>query len=105
MPKLDLHIVARGNPLKTCTLTRKEKDNEKVVFHNDSAALLTITIDRLDVLIDSSGNLLTNNTFTVAAGGHKTFKIHDDCPPATELKYTATVANAQPEDPIIIIER
>ncbi|MGB5131902.1 MAG: hypothetical protein WBO00_04765 [Steroidobacteraceae bacterium] len=105
MAKLDFHIVARGNPLRTCTMTRKEKDNEKVVFHNDSAAVLTITVDRLDVLSDASGNLLTSNTFQVAAGGHKTFKIHDDCPPATELKYTATVSGAMPEDPIIIIER
>jgi len=105
MAKLDLHIVTKGNPPRTCTMIRKEKDNEKVVFHNDAAAVLTIKVDRTDVLCDASGNLLANNTFQVPAGGHRTFKIHDDCPPATELKYTATVSGALLEDPIIIIER
>lgn len=118
MSKLDLHILTKGPlgtpdpptlPFRTCTMIRKEKDNEKVVFHNDSAGVsagvLVITIDRMDVLCDLNGTLLTSNAFTVPVGDHKTFKIHDACPPGAQLKYTAKIGTAALEDPIIIIER
>jgi len=103
MAKLDLRIILKDN--KTLTRIGKAKDNEKVVFHNESAGLLKVTIDRTDVLCDINGDPFSARTFTVAAGNEKSFKVCSDVKSGTELKYTAQIDDFTAEDPIIIIEK
>jgi len=103
MAKLDLHIDVLDK--KTLTRIGKEKDNETVVFHNESDNVLTLTIHHANVLCDNDGPVKENAKFEVNSKTDKSFKVWKDCVPGAPLKYTAQITGFAAEDPIIIIEK
>jgi hypothetical protein len=102
--KLDLHILKRND--KTFTKFDKNRDNDKIVFHNlDTTDQLAVTIESQPGLGDAlcKGNQPVNS-FVVAAGNKEPFKL---CSTYTgdSFKYTAQIGTSTAEDPIIIISR
>lgn len=105
MAKLDLHILKRND--KTFTKFDKNRDNDKIVFHNlDTTDQLVVTIESQPGLGDAlcKGNQPVVDPFVVAAAGKETFKL---CSAYTgdSFKYTAQIGTSTAEDPIIIISR
>jgi hypothetical protein len=97
MAKLDLRIVVDGNN-QTRTLIGK-KSTDDIVFHNASNAVLQVDFVPKNVIKDKRGTIVKG--ITVQAKGSETVTF--DAAVGTQVKYTATIAGATPEDPIIII--
>lgn len=94
MANLDLRYDVRGN--QTCQVIRKKVDPNKIDFHNDHPTdELTITF------VHSKGTPIPLIKVKHGQKGSLPFagQVGD------EIKYTATIGNAKPEDPIIIFER
>lgn len=104
MAKLDLHILKRND--KTFTKFDKNRDNDKIVFHNlDTTDQLVVTIESQPGLGDAlCKGTQPVNSFVVAAGSKEPFKL---CSAYTgdSFKYTAQIGTSTAEDPIIIISR
>lgn len=104
MAKLDLHILKRND--KTFTKFDKNRDNDKIVFHNlDTTDQLVVTIESQPGLGDAlCKGTQPVNSFVVAAGSKEPFKL---CSTYTgdSFKYTAQIGTSTAEDPIIIISR
>ena len=76
-------------------------DNGHITFHNDAGATANVKFNGASPLC------LGNNpqmSVDIDAGGQQPFKVCDGAG-GLQYKYTATVAGAGPEDPILIIER
>lgn len=96
--KLDIHVVVMDG--QTVSLFAVIEVDGKVVFHNDANDELTVEFDQP---LLCKGNDVPETSIVVAAGKKDTLKA---CPGAVgkQLKYTATVKDALPEDPIVIFE-
>jgi hypothetical protein len=90
MAVLRLYIGVRNG--KTRTLLSKDTGTRKVIFHNEGPGQLTVTFD--------SAKLLGESSISVDPGKHRVLTTTG----TGEVKYTATIAGATPEDPIIIID-
>ena len=96
--KLNIHITVQNN--QTVSQFRVH-ENGQVIFHNDAGAKLKVEFSDPSALCKGG----TAKAFIeIDPGKKETLQV---CSGTTmkSLKYTATVANALPEDPILIIER
>jgi len=97
MAKLELHVVVDGNNRTRTRIGKKQADD--IVFHNDSNAVLQVDFVPANVIKDKHGARI--GRITVQGTAHETVKF--DAAVGTQVKHTATIAGATPEDPIIII--
>lgn len=74
--------------------------NDQVTFENKASADSQVAFDPTNPLCH--GSQPPGNPFTVPAGQALKLKV---CSDPGEFEYTATVAGALPEDPILIVER
>jgi hypothetical protein len=101
----DLTIVVDVRDNQTMSSYRIPK-SDKLIFKNAS------TTDELVITLKGNGDshpICENNqpiqaSLTVAAGASKTVRICDDFD-GREFLYTARIGQAEPEDPIVIIEK
>jgi len=99
MAKLNLRIINDSG--QTRTLIGKNGVNDDIVFHNDSGTNLTVNFVPATTICDENGLV---SGFTVNANGKKKVSFVPGSSVGTRVKYTATIAGASPEDPIIIID-
>lgn len=105
MATLNLHIVKKEvarEQFVTRTCIGKKKGVSKIVFHNDSNDVLTIAFDPGNVIRNSKGKL--TGKISVLAKDNAAVNFDAGAAKGTEVKYTATIGRAAPEDPIIIID-
>jgi len=95
--KLNIHVAVQNNQTVSKFVV---SENGQVIFHNDATAKLTVAFDEPAALC-KSGN--PQASIDVDPGSKENLKVCSGTT-ITSLKYTATVENALPEDPILIIE-
>jgi hypothetical protein len=97
--KLDIRVNVEGDNQTVSKFAAFEGGH--VVFHNDAAAELTVSFAGTSPLCQGSNPQLS---ITVGAGMEKQMKV---CTGVADqsFKYTATVAGATPEDPILIFDK
>jgi len=97
MAKLDLYIFSDNGQTRTQIGNLKGND---IVFHNkDLNAEL-----KIDFSIEMEDKTGPSKSIKVPARGAETVKFKAAHKAGTTVKYTATIARAKPEDPIIIID-
>jgi len=103
----DLNIRITNRTVKgvnrTCTRIGKKHGIDKIVFHNESTnnAELRVDFDPVNVVKNKAGT--TDLAFIKVPPNDKVVVTLDGAV-GTEVKYTATITGAAPEDPIIIID-
>ncbi len=105
MATLNLHIITRQDGtgrVVTQTCIGKKKGNDKIAFLNDSNAALTVAFNPPNVMHNAHGQPVPS--INVPAGQSVEVNFDSGKPKGTQVKYTATVAGAAPEDPIVIID-
>jgi hypothetical protein len=95
--KLNIHVAVQNNQTVSKFVV---PEYGKVIFHNDASAKLTVEFDEPAALC-KGGN--PQASIDVDPGNKENLKVCSGTT-ITSLKYTATVENALPEDPILIIE-
>lgn len=95
--KLNIHVIVQNNQTVSQFLVH---ENGQVIFHNDASA-------KLKVEFSDAGALCKNGpkAFIEIDPGKKENLNVCNGTTMTSLKYTATIENTLPEDPILIIER
>ncbi len=96
--KLTIHIKVDDANRTVSQFAVSEKG--QVTFYNDANALATVKFDGASPLCQ--GNT-PKNPIEIPGGANRKFQVCNDTA-NLQFKYTATVDNAQPEDPILIIE-
>ncbi len=73
----------------------------QITFQNDAGASANVNFEGTSPVCQGNNK---KQSFDINAGASKKWKLCDDAA-GQQFKYTATVAGATPEDPILIIER
>jgi len=76
-------------------------DKGQVTLYNDASADVNVKFDGVSPLCTGND---PQESIDILAGKHEVYKVCDGSG-GQEFKYTAVVAGADPEDPIIFVER
>lgn len=96
--KLNIHIAVQNNQTVSQFLLH---ENGQVIFHNDAGAKLKVEFSDPNALCKGG---TAKASIDVDPGKKENLNVCNGTT-MTSVKYTATVENALPEDPILIIER
>lgn len=95
--KLNIHINVQNNQTVSQFLLH---ENGQVIFHNDAGAALKVEFSDPNALCKGGPKAFVD----IDPGKKENLNVCNGTT-MTSVKYTATVENSLPEDPILIIER